>query len=750
VAGDAYAFTQFEEVDARAAFPCFDEPGFKIPYDVTLVVPAADQAISNGREIDRKPDGDHVRVHFATTKPLPSYLVAFAVGPLDVVAGPDVPANAIRKQPLPLRGVAVKGRGKDLAYALANSGGIIATLEQVFGLPYPYEKLDLIAVPAKPGAMENAGAITFNELLLLLDANAPLERRRGFASVVAHEIAHQWTGDLVTAAWWDDIWLNEAFATWVAAKVSDRWDEKLGMAVQQLGNAQQVMGVDSLASTRQIRQPIASTDDIEDAFDGITYQKGEAVLSMFEHWVGSDVFVRGLHDHLLAHKFAAATADDFLASESKVSGKDVKTPFHTFLDQPGVPFLETQVACQGAPVLKIKQSRFAPLGSAVDIKRTWQVPVCAKFATGKATHEACTLLTAGEGELPLGTACPDWVLPNADASGYYRFSQAPADLAALTKRGLATLGERDRIAYANSLRAAYARGAGSLQDLLTASRGLASDPHAAIANTPMSFLGDARRWLYGTPGLAAVERYGRALYQPIAAPLGWQAGKADSADRISLRTAVLGFLADDARDPAVRAEAKKRGLAYIGTGDRLHPEAVDPNLLDLALRVAGEDAPQPLWERVHAQLVKTDDTETRGRLISFLAVNRRPEVAPMALAMSIDHSLRTIETLAPLAIQIGQPETRDAAWTWMKGHVDAVLAALADGHRQNGVLFVGNGFCDDARIADYEQFFKPMLDKIENSTRTYAQVVERAHLCIALRRQQEASARTMFGGKAGK
>jgi alanyl aminopeptidase len=747
--GDAYAFTQFESIDARAAFPCFDEPGFKIPFDTTLVVPKADQAISNTQEVGRTADGDWVRVHFAPTKPLPSYLVAFAVGPLDLVAVPDVPANAVRNHPLPLRGVTTKGRGKDIAYAIGHTGEIVSLLEQFFGIAYPYDKLDLIAVPAKRGAMENAGAITFNERALLFDAaKAPLNQVRGYANVVAHELAHQWTGDLVTAAWWNDIWLNEAFATWVAAKVSDRWDPKLGMAVQQIGNAQQVMNVDALASTRQIRQPIESTDDIEDAFDGITYQKGEAVLSMFEHWVGSDVFVRGLHDYLLAHKFANATADDFLSSESSVSGKDVKTPFHTFLDQPGLPFLETQVACQGAPVLKLKQSRYAPLGSSVDTNRTWQVPVCAKFATGKTMHEACTLLTGGEGELALGTACPDWVLPNADATGYYRFAQAPADLVALTKRGLAALGERDRIAYANSLRAAYARGTGSFQDLLAASRGLATDSHPQIAGTPMTFLGDARRWLHGTNGVAAVERYGRTLYQPIAGQLGWKASKADSADRISLRTSVLEFLAQNVRDPAVRAEAKKRGLAYLGTGDRVHPEAVVPNLLELALRVAGEDADKPLWERVHAQLLKTDDTELRGRLITFLANARRPEVAPMALTMMIDHSLRTTEGLSPLFAQMAEPETRDAAWTWLKAHVDEVLAAVAGGHRQNGVLFSGNTFCDDARVADYEQFFKPMLDKIENSSRTYAQVTERAHLCVALRRQQEASARTMFGVKA--
>ncbi|HET9622552.1 MAG TPA: M1 family metallopeptidase [Kofleriaceae bacterium] len=744
--GDAYAFTQFEEVDARAAFPCFDEPGFKIPFDVTLVVPKGDQAISNGREIDRKTEGDALRVHFATTKPLPSYLVAFAVGPLDVVNGPDVPANAFRKQPLPLRGVAVKGRGKDLAYTLAHAGGIVATLEGVFGLPYPYDKLDLIAVPAKPGAMENAGAITFSERLLLFGDNAPLELRRGFASVVAHEVAHQWTGDLVTAAWWDDIWLNEAFATWIAAIAAERWDAKLGLALYQANNTQNVMGTDALGSARQIRQPITSYDDIQDAFDGITYQKGAAVLAMFEHWAGSERFLKGLHEYLAAHAYGNATADDFLAATSAATDKDIKTPFHTFLDQPGVPFVETEVACQGPAVLKLKQSRFTPLGSIVDPRRTWQVPVCARYATGKTTHEACTLLTAEQGELALGDKCPDWVLPNADATGYYRFASAAPDLAKLTK-GYAQLTLRDRMAYANSVRAAYLRGTGAYQDLVTAARRLASEPTPLLAGTPMAFLNDARSWLRGDPAYAAVERYGRDLYRPAYQQVGWQSAKADSADKISLRVAVVRFFVEDVRDPAARAEAKKRGLAYLGTGDRLHPEAVDANLVPIALGAAGEDAPAALWDRVHDQLAKTDDTEQRRHLLEFLVANRRPELAPKILGMSIDHSLRPIELLIPLYSQIFEPETRDPAWAWAKAHFSELLAALAEGHRQAALAGLGGEFCDDAHIADYQQFMAGRLDQIEGVKRPFAQVSESQQLCLAKRKAHEASARKMFGAK---
>ena len=212
--GHPYAFTQFEAIDARRAFPCFDEPAFKIPFTVTLEVPEGEAAITNTTEVERTPGGAGLsRVRFGVTKALPSYLVAFAVGPLDVVKAPDVPPNAVRSRPLPLRGVASKSRGPELAYALAHAGEILSALETYFGIEYPYEKMDVLAVPDLSGAMENAGAVTFDEPLLLLDPKtAALRQRLDFAEVVAHEFSHQWFGDLVTMTWWDDTWLNDSFA----------------------------------------------------------------------------------------------------------------------------------------------------------------------------------------------------------------------------------------------------------------------------------------------------------------------------------------------------------------------------------------------------------------------------------------------------------------------------------------------------------------------------------------------------------
>ena len=222
--GDAdYAFTQFEATSARMAFPAFDQPGFKTPFDVTLTVPEDVTAITNTPQVARRDDGEgSVTLEFATSKPLPTYLVAFAVGPFDVVEAPPIPPSGLRETPLPLRGITTRGKGDRIRYALEHTADIVLAMESYFDTPYPYAKLDLIAIPDfGSGAMENAGAITYREQLLLLDENATVGDKRNFLNTHAHELSHQWFGNLVTPQWWDDLWLKEAFATWHSYKTID-------------------------------------------------------------------------------------------------------------------------------------------------------------------------------------------------------------------------------------------------------------------------------------------------------------------------------------------------------------------------------------------------------------------------------------------------------------------------------------------------------------------------------------------------
>ncbi len=755
-AGTPYAFTQFESTWARMAFPCFDEPGIKIPFDVTLVVPSGDEAIANTREIERKADGASVRVRFATTVPLPSYLVAFAVGPLDVVPAADVPPNPVRKRLLPLRGIAPKGHGKDMLYALQHAGEILSVLEQIFGVEYPFDKLDILAVPGMAGAMENAGAVTFADNVLLFDERtAPFHRVRDYADYLAHELAHQWVGDLVTAAWWDDIWLNESFANWVGARAAETWDPRMDTRRRLLDGVQDAIGTDGLVSARAIRQPIESANDIENAFDSLTYEKGGSVLAMFERWLGPAAFQRGLHDYLVKHAQGNATADDFLDAESAATGKDVKTPFHTFLDQPGVPFVEAEVKCDGSPHLHLKQSRYLPAGSKGDANRTWQVPLCARYAAGKDQKEACTLLTEREGDLPLGDTCPDWVFPNADSAGYFRFALAPADTAKLRAVGLAKLSARERIAYGNSLRAAFSKTTLPMKDAIDAAAPLANDPYPSVVREPMSFLAEAHDWLFTDPARAAVEGYERRLFAAQYKKLGWAPARGEAPERTRLRDAVLSFLVLDARDPAARAEAKRRGLAFLGYKGKVAPkdgavrrDAVDPNAIDVVLAALGQDADRALFDDVKARFAKAEDAELREDYLLLLSRAERPEIAASVLDLALDPSLRPVEVLIPLSLQLSSPGTREATWQWIKAHFDALLTAVPKDGGQAHLVELESVFCDDDHARDVEAFFTPeRLAKIDGGPRVLASTLEEIHLCATRRKAQEPSAREMFGKK---
>jgi alanyl aminopeptidase len=313
-----YLFTQFENTDARDAFPCFDEPGYKTPWQVTLRVPKQDSAVSNTPGTDRAEGA--VKVYtFKETKPIPSYLVAFAVGPFEYVDG-----GVAGKNKVPVRIVTPKGRSVEAKYAAEISATVLTRLEDYFGIPFPYEKLDQVSVPITGGfgAMENAGMVTYGQTIILADpASDTLRRQRSFASDAAHELAHQWFGDLVTTGWWDDIWLNEAFATWMEQKLVAQWKPEWKTRVEDVDSKLLAEDVDSLVSTRKIRQPILTKDDIVNAFDAITYQKGAAVIGMFESWMGEEEFRKGVHSYLNRYAFRTATAGDFLDSLVQQEGR---------------------------------------------------------------------------------------------------------------------------------------------------------------------------------------------------------------------------------------------------------------------------------------------------------------------------------------------------------------------------------------------------------------------------------------------
>jgi alanyl aminopeptidase len=414
--GAWYAMTQFEPMAARQAFPCFDEPAFKVPWQLTLNVPRGLTAVSNAVVASEADAGDGMKtVRFEPTEPLPSYLVAFAVGPWEVS---DLGRFGAR--PTPLRVIAPKGRSADLAFAARVLPELFVREERWFGSHYPFAKLDQIAIPLTVRfAMENAALITYAAPLLLQPGVATPPFRHALANVGAHEIAHQWFGNLVTPAWWDDIWLNEAFATWFAEKIVDAWDPAYERGAQRVHARAEAIEDDALLSARRIREPIRVRGDIFNAFDSITYEKGATVIGMFEGWIGEAAFRHGVQKYLAGHRYASATVGDFLDALTQDSGRPVGPAFTSFLEQNGVPQVDVRLECADRRArLELAQRRHVAADTP-PAPGLWQIPVCVRYGNAASQKRACTLLSSPRDSLDLPGGCPAFVFANAGGVGYY-------------------------------------------------------------------------------------------------------------------------------------------------------------------------------------------------------------------------------------------------------------------------------------------------------------------------------------------
>jgi alanyl aminopeptidase len=728
--GNAYAFTQFESISARAAFPCFDEPRFKTPFDITLTVPG-DQLVASSTPVDRavRLSSGLQRVAFVRTPPLPTYLVAWVVGPFDVVRGPDIPPVEGRPFAVPLRGIAAKGSGPRLRYALEHAGAFVEALERYFDIPYPYRKLDLVAVPDfAAGAMENVGLITFREWLLLLEADGATEgQRRAFAYVMAHELAHQWFGNLVTMPWWDDIWLNEAFATWMGDKIVASLYPEYRSSLSSLASAQRAMDLDSLQSARSIRQPIESNHDIKNAFDAITYQKGGAVLTMFEKWIGDETFQDAIRLYLRRHQWRTATSSDLLAALDEVSGRDVSGPFHSFLTQPGVPLVSVRdqdVACEsGSRRLELRQQRYFPVGSSAEQAQTWQIPLCVRHAGGK----TCGLLAEAEGHIDL-PGCPRWWMPNDDGSGYFRFSLSPSAWASLEKEGLAKLSDLGTMAVADSVLGEFDRAVLGPDGLLSWFSAFVASPVRQVATAPMGPLAFMMYEAASPATQPRVQSYAHRLYRRRLSQLGWRGRRSDSSDVTLLREAVIRFVVMDVRDPEARARAARLGRAYAGYQTEKKPGIVEPQLAALVLSTAVQEGDEGLFDHLVDALVGSQDATTRNRILAALGAAEGSALSRRALDLSLDPRLRMNEVMTVLGPQFRNPRTREDAWRWLTEHFDALSARL--GASQVGYTpWLASSFCSEEAATEVTRFFEPRVESLPGGPRNLAGAIEAITLC---------------------
>jgi alanyl aminopeptidase len=730
--GQWYVYSQFEAIWARRAFPCFDEPSYKVPWQLTLRVKKDQMAFSNTPILSETDSGDGMKtVKFAETKPLPSYLVAVAVGDMETVD-----AGTAGKKHTHIRVVVPRGRSLEAKYAAETTPAIVNLLANYFGIPYAYDKLDEVAVPLFGGAMENAGLVTYGSALIIQkpDQDTP-GRQREWVSVASHELAHQWVGDLVTTAWWDDIWLNEGFATWMTNKNVNKYHPEWKMNISELNGYEEAMDSDALVSARQVRQPIESNDDIANAFDGITYYKGSALLNMFESYMGPEKFQQGVHRYLLKYEWKNATSAEFLAA---LAGDDssLASAFSSFLDQPGVPLVTAQLACHdGAAQVNLSQQRFFPLGSSGAAPQFWKVPVCVRYPAGTGEARECTLLEQKSAQLRLTktTACPGWVEANDGANGYYRVLYQGDLLDDLLKNNAQVLSLPEKVALIGDLAALTSNGKMPLGKALALAPAFAQSPARQVVTKTMEITTGLQDNLVSDDLLPQYRKYLLALYGGRARELGWKVRPGESEDARFLRRALLGVAGNEAEDPEAIAEAKRLALAWLDDH-----KALDPDMVGVVLSIAARHGDRDLFDRMRAAAKKETNENFRGNLISCLGLFQDPEIIKTALPIALSGEFDVRESLGILFAPAGRRQTRDYAYDFVKQNWDLLVAKLPT-DTGSYAPYVASGYCDAEHRKDAESFFTGRSTKFTGGPRILAQVLEGIDLCIAYKNAQEAS-----------
>ena len=719
-----YAWTQFQAIDARRVFPGFDEPAHKVSYTVSIAAPAGQKAFANTPETGTKAEGALVRHQFAPTKPLPTYLLAFAVGDFDVVEG-SIPPNAVRKEPLAFRAIATKGQAPRLATTMSETPKILAILEDYFGIPYPYEKLDVIASPIMGGAMENAGLVTFDDTLLLLDKDAPPSQLRFYGEVMAHELAHMWFGDYVTPRWWDDIWLNESFADWLGNRVGAQWRPDLGGGIAQLDSALDAMDGDSRAANRPIRQQITRSQDIGAAFDGITYQKGGQVIRMFERYLGEERFKAGVRLHIARHPHGTATADQFFQAIAD-GAKDprVVEAWRSFVDREGVPMVSFADAGGGA--YSLNQQRYKPIGVDLPTDRTWLAPGCARSGEGV----QCTLLDKATGGGLKVTGTAPWLSGNADGAGYYRYDLPKADWDRLIAAA-AGLPAMDALAAADSLWAGYLAGRGDAGQLMNAAGGFAQHRERLVAvRIPYEIAALDGRVLSPSDS-ANLERAMRTWFGPKLGELGLNPARgayaSEDSERRQLRQTLASFVALNGNEPQARATLVKAADAALG-GDAA---ALDPAYRPAALTAAARDLGKPFRDKLFAALLASDDPLFRRQAVQALGSVDTAEAGRETVARVTTKGLNSRESLGMLLLLSNQPATRPLVLDWIEANYPE-FRSRTGGLLGGAIGFTGN-YCTEVDAKRVDELFRPKLAEANVSTLDLERPLAQIRQCVALR-----------------
>jgi puromycin-sensitive aminopeptidase len=722
---ERYAFTQFEPNDARRCFPCFDEPALKASFRVQVTAPAHLTVLSNMPALSETREGSRKTVRFAETPVMSTYLLAVAVGRLApkrrTIAGADVAVWALP-------------RDLTLAdFALDVTAGTLPLLNEYFGLPYPYPKLDLIAVPDfAMGAMENWGAIFFRDSRLLVDpTRASTATQRVVANVIVHEIVHQWFGNLVTMQWWDDLWLNEAFATWLACKIVDQWRPEWRSWDEFQLEKHVPLALDALDSTRAIAAGADTSAEIEAMFDPLTYEKGAAVLRMFEQFLGEDAFRDGIRAYMKQHQFGNTVAADLWRALDAASGRPVGDLARDWLSQAGYPVVHVRAVGNDRRTLQLTQRRWSVHGSRRSAPGRWRIPVVIRYEDSRGIHAHHVLLDRDQANVTLpADGAVAWVYGNGMESGFYRVTHEPGLHAALLALGWTRLDAAERVGLLNHAWAAAETGEAPIDafmDTLAACRG---DGTRVLVEALAGYLDTLVERVVVRGERPLFARVAGELAAPIWERLGWDGrGSEDDEARLT-RAATLWLMAAVAADPEVCREVNRRVDAYLSD-----PSSLDPTLASNVLRLGARLGDAVRFDAYLSRLRSARTPEDRDRFLSALADFPDRTLIERLLALLCADEVRGQDAWKPFRSLLGNPEVQDLAWDFVKTHWGA-LREKAGSVGASRIIQATKGLWRPDWRDEVATFFSRPEHRVESAAKSLDQTLEFIDVGIAFKAAQ--------------